>query len=530
MSLTVMPSPPAGHRRSRRRRRSPGAEALCTQAGLRVRLRLLPLASGASTALVAAAASAAYATGVMPGWWAVPAAGAACAAVAAVVDRWAKQTAQALEQQRAEVEERTQQWLTYYTAMAAESGKNLSLALEQLARGETPVMPAVPTDDEAVKHDPWRELEATLHRSYAIAWHSVVGRRQANSDLSEIFLNLAGGLFGLVVRALGIVTQREATVEDPETMYDLLDVDSLLRRIRRHAARFAVLGGQLARVVDEPIRLLDLIRGAVAEVERYDQAKIPTPKFDVQIAAGGVGPDLIHLLAELIENATKYSPPQNKVTVTASEVQAGLLVEIEDRGLGLDSTQLRYFNRLLTSPREGDLAERLAEHQTGLLVVSRLAARYQVKVELKRNMFDGTTAYVVIPKALLQKPGRREPSRAANTPAAPRPSSPGPRPSGGPRPNPVAAAGTGSLPRRSPQRRPPAEGGQPQHGVNRPDLPRRPQQAVDQQQPAPAARTGPEPAPEVAADFMANFTAGFEREVAPAPQPPAGPRPSGTDH
>ena len=101
MSLPVMPSPPAGHRRSRRRRRSPGAEALCTQAGLKTRLRLLPFASGASTALVAAAASAAYATGVMPGWWAVPAAGVVCAAVAAAVDRWAKQTAHTLQQQRA---------------------------------------------------------------------------------------------------------------------------------------------------------------------------------------------------------------------------------------------------------------------------------------------------------------------------------------------------------------------------------------------------------------------------------------------
>ncbi|MER5572354.1 sensor histidine kinase [Streptomyces massasporeus] len=475
-----------------------------------------------------AAASAGYAADVMSGWWAVSAAGLACAAATAAVDRWATRTAGTLDSQRDEVAERTQRWLTYYGAMAVESDKNLRLALEQLARGETPPMPAMPSDVEAVKQDPWRELEATLRRSHMIAWQSVVGRRQANADLSQIFLNLAGGLFGLVVRALGIVTQREATVEDPDTMYDLLDVDSLLRRIRRHAARFAVLGGQLARAVDEPIRVLDLLRGAVAEVERYDQARIPTPKFDVQIASGGVGPDLIHLLAELIENATKYSAPQNEVTVKASEVQAGLLVEIEDRGLGLGSSQLRYFNRLLTSPQESDLAERLAEHQTGLLVVSRLAARYKVKVELRQNIFGGTTAYVVIPKALLQRPSPRHLSRGPNTAPAHRPA---PRPSGGPRPTPpVTASGTAPLPRRRPQGTAPATDGQPSRDGTKPELPRRPQQPLaPQPQPAPVARTGTEPAPNVAPDFMANFTAGFERDEATASQPHTDGSSSGTD-
>ncbi|MFF7772699.1 ATP-binding protein [Streptomyces massasporeus] len=295
------------------------------------------------------------------------------------------------------------------------------------------------------------------------------------------------------------------------------------RRIRRHAARFAVLGGQQARSVDEPVRLLELLRGAVGEVERYDQVRIDTPKFDVRIPAGGVGPDLIHLLAELIENATKASRPQNKVTVKASEVQAGLLVEIEDRRLGLADDQLLYFNRLLASPQESDLAERLTEHQTGLLVVARLATRYKVGVKLERNFFGGTTAYVVTPMALLLEPAAVQPARATVPPPSSRPE----RPAGGPRPSPVVATpATTPLPQRRAHltaSATPTADDQPATTGSKPRLPQRVPQEPDSQQraaPAPSTETS---ALDVDPYFMANFTAGFvgRTDESQAPQSPA---------
>jgi signal transduction histidine kinase len=527
-----MPPSPVDHRRGRRRR-TPGAEALRTQAGLKGRLRLLSAAAGVSALLIAAAAGTAYAAEAMSGWWTVTAAGSACIAAMVTVDRWAMRIASELHRQRAEAEARTQSRMQHFATLTEDGIKGLRTAVEQVSRGERPTAPTVAEPPCG----PWAELEVALRRSYSYAWHSVVNPRQTNADMSQVFVYLAGGLFTLVVRALEIVTAREATVEDPDTLYDLLDVDHLLRRIRRRAARFAVLGGQRARELDEPIRLLDLLRGAVAEIERYDQVRIATPKFDVQVLAGTIGPDLIHLLAELIENATKFSPPQNNVTVKAGQVQAGLLIEITDKGLGLADEQLGYFNRILASPQHGDLEERLAEHQTGLLVAARLAARYKIKVKLEQNFFEGTTALVVVPETLLQQPGAQQPLRRTPATAAPRTGSPGARPTGGPRPSSaVAAPASAALSHLRPQRTAAAEpAGAPQqtHNGDKPVLPQRKRQPADlSPQPAPTARAETAP-PDIEPDFAANFTAGIARaEQADnaVPRPPAGSPLSGTDN
>lgn len=539
MSVAPSPPSPADHRRSRSRRRTPRAEALRTPDGLRLRLRLLSAAAGTSTFLGVAVTWTVCATGAVSGREAVVAAVLAFAVICVAADRWAIRTADILNGQRArqgaevaETSERTEQWLNYFLTMVGEGDKSLRLAAEQRNRGEAPTAPTSGLGTAAGKGDTWRDLETALRRSHASAWQLVVDHRQVNADMSQVFLYLAGGLFALVVRALKIVTERESTVEDPDTMYDLLDVDSLLRRIRRHAARFAVLGGQQARSVDEPIRLLELLRGAVAEVERYDQVRIDTPQFEVRIPAGGVGPDLIHLLAELIENATKASRPQNKVTVKASEVQAGLLAEIEDRGLGLADDQLLYFNRLLASPQESDLGERLAEHQTGLLVVARLAARYRVGAKLERNFFGGTTAYVVIPRALLlEEAVTVQPARVAAAPPPPRPGRPVERPTGGPRPTPVGAAPPAkSLPQRRPQLTASiTPDDQPPPSGTKPALPQRVPPGPDsQQRPDPAPSTGAN-ALDVDPDFMARFTAGFAggTDEGHLPQSPTeGPQPA----
>ncbi|MER6684578.1 ATP-binding protein [Streptomyces olivaceoviridis] len=451
-----------------------------------------------------------------------------CAGVLIAADRWAIRTADLLHRRRVKAEEGTQQRLAHLTTLAEQQDKSLRLVVEQVNRGEVPPAPAVPPTAAVHAGGPWGDLEDTLWRSHALAVHSVLTRHQANANLSQVFLYLAGTLFTLVVRALGIMARLTSTMEDPDTLYDLLDIDSLLRRIRRHGARFAVLGGQRARQVDTPLRLLDLLRGGVAEVERFDQVRISTPKADVQLPAGTAGPDVMHLLAELIENATKSSSPQHKVIVRTSEVQAGLLIEVEDRGAGLSDDQLLYFNRVLASPRDSDVTQRLRERQTGLLVVSRLAARYKIRVELQRNFFGGTTAYVVIPQALLQQAGALQPPRTVSPAPASRPGSPSKRPAGGPRPSSAVITGEGTLPYRRAQRpvpAVPAVDGQRPRQETKPSLPRRTRQAPAEPsppQPTLAERSATEGT--VRPDFFANLSAAFSGSAAEditVQQPPA---------
>ncbi|MFD4480415.1 ATP-binding protein [Streptomyces sp. NPDC058471] len=466
-------------------------------------------------------------------WWALSAVGLVGVVLAVGVHRFAMRTASELHRQRAEVEERTQSWLHHFAALVEESDKGLRSACEQVSRGESATMPATWTVPAGVTGNPWQDLDAALRRSHRLAWSLAVGRQRADTDMSQVFVYLAGGLFVLVVRALKILNERAKTVQDPETLYDLLDVDNLLRRVRRYAGRFAVLGGQRAREVEAPIRLFELLRGSAAEIERFAQVRIDTPELAVQFPAGSVGPDLIHLLAELIENATMSSPPRHKVTVKTVKLQDDLLVEVEDRGLGMTDDQLTYFNRVLGHPQDSDLAERLGEQQTGLLVVARLAGRYGIRVRLERNFFKGTTALVAIPEALLEQPAAQQGPQEGGA-AAPQPlGSSAPSRAGGPRPSRVAQGpAAASLPRRRPpsttatapasdQQASPAAPQKPSLGA-RPPLPRRARQPdAPRAQPTPTAAAGTE-APPPAPNFAANFTAGMARAEA---DEPAAPRP-----
>ncbi|WP_416976031.1 ATP-binding protein, partial [Streptomyces sp. 4F14] len=122
-----------------------------------------------------------------------------------------------------------------------------------------------------------------------------------------------------------------------------------------------------------------------------------------------------HLLAELIENGAECSHPDRMVTVQSKPVKAGLVVEIEDRGLGQPADQLERYNRMLAQPREEHLAEQLHARQLGLLVVAKLAKRYGIRVELRENIFQGTTALVVVPNKLLLPPAESPKALSAAT-------------------------------------------------------------------------------------------------------------------
>ncbi|PIB11844.1 hypothetical protein B1C81_01030 [Streptomyces sp. HG99] len=461
-----------------------------------------------------------------------------------VIDRMAVRMAGELHRQRTNYDDRVHGWLRRYKSLAEDGPKNISVLLEQLDRGDQPDFPDFGSTKPAQPpNDPWRELESLLIGANEAAWMAVVNRKQV--ELASTLVYLAGGLQTLVVRALGIVTERTKHVSDPDELHTLFDLANLLRRIRRSGGRLAALGGAKSRQVNQPVPLLDVLRGAAGEIEKYARVRIPLPKMAVQVP-GVAGPDVIHILSELAENATLCSPPETKVFVRAEPVGAGLAVEIEDRGWGLNDDLLRESNRLLADPQASDLSERLRQRQVGLLVVAKLARRYGIKVELRRNITGGTTALVVVPWSLLEKPGEIESSGPAvsdNRAESIPPSSTAdaayrgamPRAASGPRPSLVVAEGSApSVPRKAPVQHAAERAAVPAvHDASaarstppgtRPALPQRPKRQQPREE---AALDEPREEPPIPpqADFVSNITGATRRAEhdwqADAPQQPA---------
>jgi histidine kinase/DNA gyrase B/HSP90-like ATPase len=167
--------------------------------------------------------------------------------------------------------------------------------------------------------------------------------------------------------------------------------------MRRHAEGLVILAGAPpGRAWSSPVKLVDVMRGAIAEVEDYARVSVVTRS---QAAlAGSAAADVIHLLAELIENATTLSPPYTQVRVSGDTVASGFAIEVEDGGLGISPARLAELNQRLANPPEFNPAD---SEQLGLFVVSQLARRHGILVTLKASPYGGTTAVVLIPHHLV---------------------------------------------------------------------------------------------------------------------------------
>ncbi|MEV0442966.1 ATP-binding protein [Streptomyces spectabilis] len=390
----------------------------------------------------------------------------------------------------------------------------------QAARGEGQVPTAAPPQPPASAGDsPWHVLEEALARSHQAACHAIVHAPQ--QELSQTLLYLAGGVHSLVVQAVGKVAQLEDSVDDQDALYEVFDVHHLLHRTLRRSARFAVLGGARARVLDEPVLLLHLLRNAAAEVERFAQVRIPIPELQVRFQ-GEVAADLIHLLAELAENATLCSSPQHNVEVRTQENNGSVLVEIVDRGTGMGPRELEYFNRVLAAPQLSDRTFLLRERQLGLLVVALLAKRYGVQVRLEHNFFRGITAQVRIPFDLLTDtlPSARDqdgtltqaPQCGADREAVTVSAAAGPAP---------VPAGGSRRPTAEPQRSTAAQEAEP-----RPELPRRPAAQPRARAARPADAANPRQSATGHDHFLKNFFQGVARADQVPESDPQQPHPS----
>ncbi|MEW2389300.1 ATP-binding protein [Streptomyces venezuelae] len=298
--------------------------------------------------------------------------------------------------------------------------------VEQLRRGD---QPPTPTATARVRPggDEFDQLADELNRAQDAAVGAVVQASQLSSHAGseqkvEVFVNLARRLQSLVHREISLLDELENEVEDPELLKGLFHVDHLATRIRRHAENLAVLGGAVSRRQwSNPVSMHEVMRSAIAEVEQYSRVKL-VPPIDGTLRGHAVA-DVIHLLAELVENATVFSAPHTQVLLRANLVTAGIAVEVEDRGLGMPVTEQNKMNRLLTDPDQVDVASLLQDGRIGLFVVSALARRHGVAVRLQTNIYGGVQAVLILPQELLgddqeadpvtRRPAAEEASRGA---------------------------------------------------------------------------------------------------------------------
>ncbi len=256
---------------------------------------------------------------------------------------------------------------------------------------------------------------------------------------SEVFASLARRSQSLLQRQLSLLDDLERKAPDPAALADLFPLDHLTTQMRRHAEGLIILSGAVpGRAWSNPVPVIDVIRGAMAEIEGYRRVAVVSHTEDA--VAGSAAVDMIHLLAELIENAAVFSPSGSRVEVRAQRLDHGYAVEVEDRGPGIEPGALDAINERLGAPTGFDLAD---ADRLGLFVVATLAGRHGVRVFLRPSARGGTTAIVVMPLTMITADAGAAPAAAKPVTPADRAERAGPG-EAGPRP----ALTRRSLPRR----------------------------------------------------------------------------------
>ncbi|MFI7541136.1 nitrate- and nitrite sensing domain-containing protein [Actinoplanes sp. NPDC049599] len=219
------------------------------------------------------------------------------------------------------------------------------------------------------------------------------------SSVATMFVNLARRSQILVDRLIGHLDRLERGEEDPDRLAELFQLDHLATRMRRNDENLLVLAGaDSTRVQREPAALIDVLRAAQSEVEHYTRIEFGMIDRDIEVSAHAVN-DMVHLVAELFDNATAFSPPNSHVIVEARRLGDGAVLSVEDRGIGISREQLRDLNERLANPPMVDVA---VSRMMGLVVVARLANRHGVKVELRpADTERGTVADVGLPSSVM---------------------------------------------------------------------------------------------------------------------------------
>ncbi|MFB6703720.1 nitrate- and nitrite sensing domain-containing protein [Streptomyces sp. NPDC056333] len=284
------------------------------------------------------------------------------------------------------------------TAAFSIAEQRLPMLVDQLSRTEpgrvdTRVQPIpITTRDEI------GEVARAFDQVHREAVRLAAEQAMLRGNVNAIFTNLSRRNQSLIEGQLTLITDLENNEADPDQLESLFRLDHLATRMRRNGENLLVLAGEEpGRRWNQPVPLVDVLRAASSEVESYERIELSgVPETEIH---GQAVTDLVHLLAELLENATTFSSPQTKVRVTATRLpDSRVMVEIHDKGIGLTAEDFADINHKLANPPTVDAA---VSQRMGLFVVGRLADRHGIRVQLRPSGEQaGTTSLVMLPDAI----------------------------------------------------------------------------------------------------------------------------------
>ena len=244
------------------------------------------------------------------------------------------------------------------------------------------------------------QVAQAFNTAQRTAVHTAIELADTRRGFQKVILGIARQSQNLVNLQLTKLDQLERRHDDPEVLRGLYELDSTASQLRRYEENLVVISGeQPRRSWTEPVALIDILRSAVGEVAEYQRVEVHTEE-EVCLAPPAVA-DVIHLLAELIDNATVYSPAPSPVGVRAAMVAKGLVIEVEDRGLGMSEEDYASLNQQLAVPPQFDVVALADDLRLGMFVIARLATRHGIAVTLRSSPYGGTTAIVLIPHEIV---------------------------------------------------------------------------------------------------------------------------------
>lgn len=241
------------------------------------------------------------------------------------------------------------------------------------------------------------QVQAAFLTAQRMAVEATIDQARMRRGIGYLFRNLARRSQSLLASQMMLIDTLERQAAEPEDLESLFRIDHLTTRMRRHAESLIVLAGDLPeRTFPDPVPFVDVLRAAAAEVEDYTRIKVSAPLLAA--LAGPAVADAIHMVAEFMENATRFSPPTAEVRVTGSRTSRGYAIDIEDRGLGMTEQELAAANARLAEPPIFDLS---GSDRLGLHVAAQLAGRHGIRITLRESPYGGITAVVLIPAELV---------------------------------------------------------------------------------------------------------------------------------
>ncbi|MGW0854915.1 nitrate- and nitrite sensing domain-containing protein [Streptomyces sp. NPDC002690] len=286
---------------------------------------------------------------------------------------------------------------------AEELERTLPDVVERLGQGEKIDVEAearaIESDRKDKSGDELTQLGDALNLARTSALAAAVKQADQHRGFERLLQRIARRTQQLIGQQLKKLDELERKHEDPEVLDGLFDLDHLTARLRRYEENLVILaGGAPHRRWRKPVPLLDVMRSAQGEVQDYQRVVLDldgTP----WLSERAVGP-VSHVLAELIENALAFSRPPSPVEVRAAKVSRGLAIEVEDRGLGMEESQLAEANELMSRPPRMDVLAHSEDIRLGLHVISRLAHQHDLRVEFRSSAFGGTRVVVLVPDEL----------------------------------------------------------------------------------------------------------------------------------